>query len=141
MSKGVRVRVSPGAPDVASMVELVDTTDLKSVVLGRAGSTPATRTKFWRVGRVVEGSGLLSRPPSDGSIGSNPILSANLKGKYMAKTNSNFKLSKSTKRVLASSNFKTDDERNHYKKMMIAAEHAASVPFRMPKPRNDAPKG
>ena len=65
---------------------LVDTTDLKSVVLGRAGSTPATRTKFWRVGRVVEGSGLLSRPPSDGSIGSNPILSANLiKGKIYGK--------------------------------------------------------
>jgi hypothetical protein len=59
----------------------------------------------------------------------------------MAKTNSNFKLSKSTKRVLASSNFKTDDERNHYKKMMIEAEHASSIPFRMPKPRNDAPKG
>ena len=90
---------------------------------------------------MVEGSGLLSRPPSNRSIGSNPILSANLKGKYMAKTNSNFKLSKSTKRVLASSNFKTDDERNHYKKMMIEAEHAASIPFRAPKSRNEAPKG
>jgi hypothetical protein len=89
---------------------------------------------------VVEGSGLLSRPPSNRSIGSNPILSANLKGKYMAKTNSNFKLSKSTKRVLASSNFKTDDERNHYKKMMIQAEHASSIPFRAPKSRNEAPK-
>ena len=91
---------------------------------------------------MVEGSGLLSRPPSDGSIGSNPILSANfIKGKkYMARTNSNFKLSKSTKRVLASSNFKTDEERNHYKKMMIQAEHASSIPFRAPKSRNEAPK-
>jgi hypothetical protein len=89
---------------------------------------------------VVEGSGLLSRPPSNRSIGSNPILSANLKGKIMARTNSNFKLSKSTKRVLASSNFKTDEERNHYKKMMIQAEHASSIPFRAPKSRNETPK-
>jgi hypothetical protein len=58
----------------------------------------------------------------------------------MAKTNSNFKLSKSTKRVLASSNFKTDDERNHYKNMMIEAEHAASIPMRIPKSRNESPK-
>ena len=58
----------------------------------------------------------------------------------MARTNSSFKLSKSTKRVLASSNFKTDEERNHYKKMMIQAEHASSIPFRAPKSRNEAPK-
>ena len=58
----------------------------------------------------------------------------------MARTNSNFKLSKSVKRVLASSNFKTDDARNHYKNMMIEAEHAASIPMRIPKSRNESPK-
>ena len=138
MSKGVRVRVSPGAPDVASMVELVDTTDLKSVVLGRAGSTPATRTKFWRVGRVVEGSGLLSRPPSNRSIGSNPILSANfIKGTIMARTNSSFKLSKTAKRMMAATKFKDNEGRGHFKRMMIEAEHAASIPVRLPKTKRE----
>ena len=43
---------------------------------GTPGSIPGYSTSFWIVGRVVEGSGLLSRPPRKGSIGSNPILSA-----------------------------------------------------------------
>lgn len=34
--------------------------------------------KYWRVGRVVEGSGLLSRPRVKPCIGSNPILSATI---------------------------------------------------------------
>jgi hypothetical protein len=58
----------------------------------------------------------------------------------MVKTNSNFKLSKSTKRSLAMMKG-TDDDRNHYKRMMIEAEHAASIPVRLPKSRNETPKG
>jgi hypothetical protein len=58
----------------------------------------------------------------------------------MAKTNSNFKLSKSTKRVLASNNFTNADQRNHYKNMMIEAELAASIPARTPRPRTEGGK-
>ncbi len=43
------------------------------------GSSPVGGTKYLRsIGRVVEGSGLLSRPPRKGSIGSNPICSAKI---------------------------------------------------------------
>jgi hypothetical protein len=55
------------------------------------------------------------------------------------KPNKTFKLSKTTKRRMAT--IVDAQERSGYKNMMIQAEHAASVPFRMPKPRNDAPKG
>jgi hypothetical protein len=75
---GVRVRVSLGAPTVVSEYGGIGRHKRLKIsrLKGRAGSIPAIRTKFWRVGRVVEGSGLLSRPPSNRSIGSNPILSA-----------------------------------------------------------------
>jgi hypothetical protein len=58
----------------------------------------------------------------------------------MVKTNGNFKLSKTTKRSMAMMKG-TDADRNHYKRMMIEAEHAASIPVRLPKSRNEAPKG
>jgi hypothetical protein len=58
----------------------------------------------------------------------------------MVKTNGNFKLSKTTKRSMAMMKG-TDADRNHYKRMMIEAEHAASIPVRLPKSRNDTPKG
>ena len=70
------VRFTQPAPCIAQVVELVDTPVLEAGAEMRASSSLALGTKLWRVGRVVEGSGLLSRPPSDGSIGSNPILSA-----------------------------------------------------------------
>jgi hypothetical protein len=57
----------------------------------------------------------------------------------MAKTNSNFRLSKTTKRSIALMKG-TDADRNHYKRMMIEAEHAASIPVRLPKSRSEAPK-
>ena len=87
---------------------------------------------------MVEGSGLLSRPPSDGSIGSNPILSANfIKGKIMARTNSSFKLSKTAKRMMAATKFKDNESRGHFKRMMIQAEHAASIPVRLPRTKRE----
>ena len=59
----------------------------------------------------------------------------------MAKTNSSFRLSKSVKRVLASTNFKNDDARNHYKKMMIDAEHTAAIMPKMTRrPKDEAAK-
>jgi hypothetical protein len=44
----------------------------------------------------------------------------------MAKTGSNFKLSKTTKRMMALMDG-TTEQRNQYKRMMIDAEHAASI--------------
>jgi len=45
----------------------------------------------------------------------------------MAKTNANFKLSKTVKRMIALMKGSTADQRNQYKRMMIDAEHAASI--------------
>ena len=58
----------------------------------------------------------------------------------MVKTNSNFKLSKTTKRMLGLTKWKTDEQRNGWKRMMIDAEHAASIPVRLPKQRNEGPR-
>jgi hypothetical protein len=44
----------------------------------------------------------------------------------MAKTNSNFRLSKTTKRMMALMKG-TTEQRNQYKNMMIDAEHCASI--------------
>jgi hypothetical protein len=44
----------------------------------------------------------------------------------MAKTNASFRLSKTTKRMMALMKG-TTDQRNQYKRMMIDAEHAASI--------------
>ena len=45
----------------------------------------------------------------------------------MAKTNSNFKLSKTVKRMIALMKGSTADQRNQYKRMMIDAEYCASI--------------
>ena len=120
---------------------MVDTLVLEASVARRESSSLSWGTKFWRVGRVVEGSGLLSRPPSDRSIGSNPILSANfIKGKIMARTNSSFKLSKTAKRMMAATKFKDNEGRGHFKRMMIEAEHTASIPVRLPKTKREEVK-
>jgi len=58
----------------------------------------------------------------------------------MARTNSSFKLSKTAKRMMAATKFKDNEDRGHFKRMMIQAEHASSIPFRAPKSRNEAPK-
>ena len=44
----------------------------------------------------------------------------------MAKTNASFRLSKTTKRMMALMKG-TTEQRNQYKRMMIDAEHAASI--------------
>ena len=46
------------------MVELVDTPVLEAGAAMRESSSLSLGTKLWRVGRVVEGSGLLSHPTS-----------------------------------------------------------------------------
>ncbi len=53
----------------------------------------------------------------------------------MAKTGSNFKLSKTTKRRLAT--IVNTEARNHWKRCMISAEHAASIMPRVSKPRKE----
>jgi len=45
----------------------------------------------------------------------------------MAKTGPNFKLSKTTKRMVALMKGSTSEQRNQYKRMMIEAEYAASI--------------
>ena len=57
----------------------------------------------------------------------------------MAKPNANFKLSKEAKKMIGSSG--TKEQRNIVKRAFIDAEHAASQPFRIPKPRTEAHKG
>lgn len=54
----------------------------------------------------------------------------------MAKTGPNFKLSKTTKRSMALMKG-TDADRNHYKRMMIEAEHSASIMPRISKQRKE----
>ena len=44
----------------------------------------------------------------------------------MAKTGSNFRLSKTTKRMVGLMKG-TNEQRNQFKRMMISAEHAASI--------------
>jgi hypothetical protein len=58
----------------------------------------------------------------------------------MARTNSSFKLSKTTKRIMAATKFKDNEGRGHFKRMMIEAEHAASIPVRIPKARREETK-
>ena len=45
----------------------------------------------------------------------------------MAKTGANFRLSKTTKRMLALAKWKSPEQRNGWKRMMIDAEHTASI--------------
>jgi hypothetical protein len=56
----------------------------------------------------------------------------------MVKTNGTFKLSKSTKRIMAT--MVNDDNRNHYKRMMIDAEVAEikAKLAKISKPKNEA---
>lgn len=58
----------------------------------------------------------------------------------MARTNSSFKLSKTTKRIMAATKFLDSHDRGHFKRMMIQAEHAASIPVRLPKTKRDEVK-
>jgi hypothetical protein len=58
----------------------------------------------------------------------------------MARTNSSFKLSKTAKRIMATTNFKDNESRGHFKRMMIEAEHAASIPVRLPKVKREESK-
>jgi hypothetical protein len=58
----------------------------------------------------------------------------------MVKTNSNFRLSKTSKRMLGLAKWQSDEQRNGWKRMMIDAEYTASIPVRLPKQRNDGPK-
>ena len=51
----------------------------------------------------------------------------------MAKTNANFKLSKTAKRMIALMKGSTADQRNQYKRMMIDAEYTASIVIKSPK--------
>ena len=51
----------------------------------------------------------------------------------MAKTNANFNLSKESKKLIATG--KTKEERSIIKRAFINAEHAASQPFKSPRPR------
>lgn len=58
----------------------------------------------------------------------------------MAKTNSNFRLSKTSKRMLGLAKWQSNEQRNGWKRMMIDAEYTASIPVRLPKTRNEAPR-
>jgi len=59
----------------------------------------------------------------------------------MAKTNSNFRLSKTAKRMIALMKGSTADQRNQYKRMMIDAEHCASIVPKNVKGDNKRPQG
>ena len=55
----------------------------------------------------------------------------------MARTNSSFKLSKTVKRLMAATKFKDSESRGHFKRMMIEAEHIASIPVRLPRTKRE----
>ena len=117
----------------ASMVKLVDTRDLKSLAARCPGSTPGTRTiQLSKVsGELAEWLRQRFAKPSSrkGRIGSNPILSARItKRNNMAKTGPNFKLSKTSKRILC--NFVDSHARGQWKRMMIDAEYSAGIVVR-----------
>lgn len=56
------------------------------------------------------------------------------------KPNSSFRLSKETKRSLALSKWTSLDQKHAWRRSMIQAELAASVPFRAPRQRTEGPK-
>jgi hypothetical protein len=39
--------------------------------------------------------------------------------------------------MMATTNFKDNESRGHFKRMMIQAEHAASIPVRLPKTKRE----
>ena len=128
----VRVRVPPGAPVLGSLAQLVERRPYKADV----GSSTLSRSTS--NGELAEWLRQQFAKLSfrNGRIGSNPILSAKFeKENCMPKATSSFKLSKTSKRLIATH---TDNhKRGEAKRAFIEAELYAAIQPRISKNRKE----